>query len=504
LLTQRSPILSIALLWLCCAFGCASVKSVREMEQERDAHGLVRTLITPTSGKKRSERLQARRVKEEAGKALVRLGGASVPQLMLALKNAPPDERAGVAQALALIKPHGVDALLGWAESNQEQLDRSMARAVASTGDPRAVPALAGALEQCLDGGKPGRAERLALHLGQIRDPSAAAVLIDAWSKTSSPRVHVALLNGLGLTGASAGLKLAATALADPDEEVRLAAAVALGRLGSRGVESVVRLFNSNREQDQILGRAGVLAAGAAASVPLVERLGVPPQRSVEVLARLADSVALYVTGRGISYELHDRMGRVVQVLADGLPATALGLARAFDRPRPETRRAAAQALGLLQATEGVSALALATIEDADELVRADAAMALSLICDEMSIVAEICRARREGSRGQQAYTAGELERRLGGQTPGSALHCDVGELVDLCRGKALPALAAAARDPSVRVRVAAARALIQLTLGGALRGDALLVDTLKLLAGDEKEEVRFEAEQGMRSLDDL
>ena len=484
--------------------GCASVKSVREMEQARDAHALVRALLAPISGKKRSERLEARRVREEAGQALVRLGGASVPQLALAMKDAPPAERPQAAHVLSRIKPQGVDALIGWAESNTALLDRELARAVANTGDARAVPALAAALEQNLGGGNSGRAERLAQYLGQIRDPSAAAVLIAAWPRTSSPRVQVALLNGLGLTGAEAGLKLASTALADPDEEVRLAAAVALGRLGSHGVESVVRLFYSNREQDQILGRAGIQAAGPAAAVPLVERLGRPPERSVEVLVRLADSVVMYATGRGSSLEMQDWMGRVVQALVDGLPGTAIGLCQAFDRPRPETRRTAAQALGLLQATEGVSALAMATIEDADPRVRADAAVALSLICDEMSVVADICRARREGGRGEQVFTAGELDRRPGSQTPGSTLSCDVAELIDLCRGKTLPALAAAARDADPRVRVAAARALVQLTLGGALRGDELLVDTLKLLAGDEKQEVRFEADQGLRSLDGL
>ncbi|NOZ85795.1 MAG: hypothetical protein GXP49_05965 [Deltaproteobacteria bacterium] len=504
----RRPMIRIpAALVLILVIGCAgniTIQDVKSMKKARDVRALIGVILDEPGNGKRSDQVKFLRARDEAGKALVDLGQVSVPSLVLALKNSKSKKRTRVAWVLSRIRPQGALALVTWAQGHATDLDIELGKVISDTGIKAAVSPLLEAFNSSLQT-SPGKAAVFARLIGKVGVDNAGDVLAGLWGKAESPKLKTAILNGLGFSHSKAGIRLASAALADPDPEVRQSAARALGRMGGKGVEAVVRLFYSARPSDRVMGVTGVLAAGKKAAIPLVAWLGPIQNISIDTLERLADAIALAVMDRGGKHQLQSRLGRVALILARGLPETAIGLLGAFNSRNPVIRREAALVLGLMQSLDGLPSLAHVVVEDPDPMVRAEATKAMALVCDESSVVVDMCKARREAGTGEDVYSGPDIEIRMAAQgKAGKKLECDKRKVLANCEGVALPALSAAARDRSVKVRLACAKALVQLTLGGDLRRDPLLADALRLLARDDNEDVRFEARQGARTLDGL
>jgi HEAT repeat protein len=483
--------------------GCASQKlpalqDLKNMEAEGDIEGLVQalTFVAPEGS---SHASWEKKVFSQASAALVRFGASAVPHLLQAMIEAPESVLGRVASTLAQIRPRGVKALLRWAKVNDWIEIKGIARALGQTDDEQAMVLLAQALSKSLVSA-PNRAARMAKAIGQIGGPRAVDSLRNAWEQSENPVLRAAVLEGLGVIGSAEAIDLAVVALGAPEEKVRRTAAEALAKMGNNGVGVLVRLYLSKRPNQAALGEYGLLAAGPAAALPLVQKIGRFPKATPEELARVAAKVGLQSTGRA-RVGAKDWVVKILSLLAKGLPETAHGAAQGLGHPAPSVRSAAAVTLGLLQAPEGIPYLGAVLANDKNAGVRGNAAVALGLICDDMGEMVALCHGRREIGLAEDIYSPGELERRLSSQARGRLLECNAPTMMAACRDPALPALARAATDESPFVRQAVARALVLMALGGSLRADLSLRETLEVLVDDEDKNVKATAREGLMGL---
>ncbi len=367
---------------------------------------------SPATAEEAVERLRSLREGERAFGDVCRHGADAVPPLAALL--AGPTEAVGqprelAAEALAVIGgPAAADALLAALEDSAARDGRlppvlreaesgvlsSLARALAELKDPRAPdalsrilwkrchagclaalasfedPRLVGFAVRCLrDGATSGpAAEALRLYGAASVAPLAETLGRPRLVRGAEPPTSAAgralaatLLGELGGVGAGPAL---AAALDDPAPEVRLAAAVALARLGpdeaSRAAPELARALGDSdtRRASEAEEALATLVPGAARA--LVPLLGTEAADEVAVRARLR---ALSLLGRLPSTE-------AVPVLA-----TVVG------HPDRRVRFAAATALGRSGSRAAAASLE-ALARDADGEVRSRARAALAIIAE--------------------------------------------------------------------------------------------------------------------------
>ena len=206
-------------------------------------------------------------------------------------------------------------------------------------------------------------------------------------------------------------------ALADPDKDLRVSAAYALGGIGDDASDAIPGLLAALADTDQDLRRA---AAGALGRIP-------------EALVLLACALRSGDRQPGWS-----AAGALAEIGKPALPA----LVEALDHPEAEVRGRSAWALGRAEAMPDETAQALVEcLADPDEAVRCQAAVALRRF-RPVPVLAEALTRPEPAIR---LFAATEL----GGLGPRA--------------GKALAALTAALGDPEWDVRSHAAWALGQL-----------------------------------------
>ncbi len=285
-----------------------------------------------------------RRWRDISARALARSGDArAIPALLPGLLDAAPHVRRSTEAALER---------LGWRPSSPVECVLSAAArgdwdTVQSVG-PEGAPALA----HLFCRGEDLLRERAALHLRGL-GAEGVAVLAQVLADPAAPhRVEVAA--ALGLLDAKDALAVLAAALRDPEWGVCVAAAQALVVIGPEAVEPLIRAL---RQRDWAVRQLAAEALGVLGD----------PRAVAPLLAALGT---------------HDRGVRRAVARALG----ALGEKRAVDRllaagrdEDPRVRRAAAEALGRIgeaRATRGL----LVLLDDADWDVRAAAAEALGRV----------------------------------------------------------------------------------------------------------------------------
>ncbi|MFT3876371.1 MAG: HEAT repeat domain-containing protein [Propioniciclava sp.] len=181
-------------------------------------------------------------VREDLTWATVQLIDAALPDVVAMLGSDEPDARRTGAHVLSKVgNPDHFEMLAPLVADAHADVAIKAYRAVANTGRPEAVAALATRL------GDGDALQRDALTAAFVRCGEASVpVLIDALSDPDAGvRAHAAeTLGDLGETAASAADALAARA-GDPDVTVRVAATSALGQLGEASAAHLSRLSAS-------------------------------------------------------------------------------------------------------------------------------------------------------------------------------------------------------------------------------------------------------------------
>jgi len=208
-------------------------------------------------------RTRVREVSLEAATALSRIGEASVPALLRALKDEHQEVRHAAVYALGEIGPdakEAVPALVGMLEEKDEGMRRSVAYSLSRIGPP----GLAGLIDSLARGKGPTRdsaAKLLLQYYGALRQAMPALVRMAA---DESPEMRRQALETLGAIREAdvVTVRVATGALKDPDVNVRLAAIGALGQLGGEAQSMVLPLQACLRDES-----AAVRASAARALV---------------------------------------------------------------------------------------------------------------------------------------------------------------------------------------------------------------------------------------------
>jgi HEAT repeat protein len=209
------------------------------------------------------------KVRKYAAWALGELGDRrAVPALSQALEDIlfwPV--REAVAMALGKLGDYGFSALLQALKYGSPNVRKTAAYALGRLGEPRAVPALMQALKDKDWNGREAAAEAL----GELGDKRAMPALIQALKEDWGWWVRESAAKALSKLGDPGRLALI-QALKDEDENVRKAAAEALGELGDR--RAVPALIQALKDED-----GSVRGAAAWALGKLGDRRAVPALR---------------------------------------------------------------------------------------------------------------------------------------------------------------------------------------------------------------------------------
>ena len=372
----------------------------------------------------------ARRTPASARHAALLAGvGAAVvlPLAALGLAQAPAVPPAGsAARAAASPRPSGA-SLTSVSRTVTREEKHTVAHQVSAASRLEAMAALSDT--------QAGRRAEAARSLDQKGDTAAVAALARLLRSDASEDVRVAAAEALGRMEAKAGVPALGDALGDQSAKVRNTAAWALGQIEDR--TSVPALARALSDRDDGVRETAVWALGQIEGPDAVVALAAALARDATVAVRRTAAWAL---------------GQIGDKSAVGPLGTALRGER-----DGEVRRTVAWALG--QIGDGAAVPALSTgLSDPVEDVRLTCAWALGQI----------------GPRGAPEA----LLRALGHDTPAvrEKAAWALGQIGD---DAAVPALAAAVADSSVGVRRTALWALGQLDSGaartaimGALRSD--------------------------------
>ncbi len=415
-------------------------------------------------------------LKRALAEALGEIGDPrAIPALVGALKDENERVRRAAAVALGRIGAPAVPALIGALKDADREVRRAAAEALGRIGDREAVPALIGALKDA-DWEVRGAAAEALVRIGAPAVPALVGAL-----KDENGWVRGAAAEALGRVGDPRAVPALVGALEDAEEWVRRAAAGALGRIGDR--EAVPALVGALEDADWWVREAAAEALGRIGDREAVPALTEALKDAYERVRR----AAAWALG-----EIGDR---------EAVPAL-VGALKDADR---EVRRAAAGALGRIGDREAVPAL-LGALKDENERVRWAAAGALGEIGDREAVPAlvgalkdadaEVRRAAagalgRIGDREAVPALVGALK-----DADGEVRRAAAGALGRIGDREAVPALVGALKDADERVRWAAAGALGRI-------GDREAVPALIGALKDADWGVRWAAAVALREIGD-
>jgi HEAT repeat protein len=412
-------------------------------------------------------------VRWAAAWALGKIGDLqAVPALMEALKDEDKDVRQTAAEALGKIGVPAVPALMEALKDEDWRVRQAAARALGEIGDPQALPALIQALKDEYV------REAVEEALGKIGVPAVPA-LIEAL-KDDDEDVRRAAAGALGEIGDPQAVPALIEALKDDDEYVRRAAVGALGKIGD--LQAVPALLEALKDRDEYVRWAAV---GALGEIGMLAVSAVLEALKAEVWrVRLAVARALGEIGVPAVPALLDALKaeewRVRQVAGAlgkiGEQQAVPALIQALKDENENVREAAARALRKIGGPHALPAL-LEALKDDDWRVREAAAGALRKIGDRQALPAllEALKDEEWWMRRAAAWALGEIGDR-----------------------QALPALIQALKDEDLRVRQAAAWALGEI---GDPQAVPALMEALKDSGGWVRQEVAEVAAEALSKL---
>lgn len=202
---------------------------------------------------------------------------AVVPTLIQALKRPEAEVRAGVAEALGLVRPKATEAVPALADALQDENDQVRTTAVFALSKigPKAkaaVPALILALKDKQSLIRAGAAQTLE-RIGPHAKPAVPA-LIEALKKDSRDHSAVAALGAIG-PSAKEAVPLLINALENGDEYLRRRAAWALGNIGPASKPAMPALIAAakNKRSEDAIRALGKIGADTKTTVPLLIEL---------------------------------------------------------------------------------------------------------------------------------------------------------------------------------------------------------------------------------------
>lgn len=477
--------------------------------------------------------------REASARALARVGGAALPELVERLGAEDPDLRQAAAGVLgAIADRRAVPALTARLADADPNVRAAAADALGKIGGRDAVEALRAGVDSDDPTLRLSALEAL-VQLGASLPPAGLArVLEDRALRRPAYRL-------LGASEDPAALPLLARGLRDPSRAAREAALAALGQQrGRRPAGALAPLLEAVREaaradpgladawadalrSEDALVAAGALAAVAAAGEPrhvssllrlaederyraLVEDALEALPRSPALRAALAEALP--------SLGLLARLTALAALARLGSPASFESLVREASDPESYAQAEAIAALGRLVDVRGVAPLA-GLLGDDEPRVAGLASSALVRIAQggpegRAAVIAALrdrAGAAPSGALYRAIGAAGEAEDlvllRAGflSRTAGhrSAAAAAIGALArrGLVAGP-VRELAAAASDPAPPVRAAAARALADLARAARERGgeaaSAEAVAALRAALGDDDPGVRAAAAEAV------
>lgn len=223
--------------------------------------------------------------KREVAKALGELADTRAVEPLIGVLD---DFYAGKAAAQALVQlgPCAVVPLIGALQDSESKVRGTAANLLGRLGDSRAVEPLTKTLQDW------DVQVTAAESLGQLGDTRAVKPLIVAL-QNSGYDMRRAAAKALGELGDARAVKRLIVALRDSDNDVRRAAVVALKQLGWQSSDPVWRVLNAIERRDV----AGCVDEGAAAVKPLIVALGDTDddvrRAAAEALGRLGDARAI-------------------------------------------------------------------------------------------------------------------------------------------------------------------------------------------------------------------
>ncbi len=218
--------------------------------------------------------------------------------------------------------------------------------------------------------------------LGVLGDPSAGPALASTFhAPGQDPMVRAAVVRGCGALDCQACKEVVADALGDPDDRIRAMAFEVMGKPDQVLVERLIQALQDSDPsvREQAAERLG--AAGRTMAIdPLVATLG----DAVPEVRRAAKRALLALGWHPIGWRAHpDDKGyaywtpRSMWLGADPDEPQVSMLIRALDHPDPDTRRNAAEALGIIGDPAAVGKLETLASGDPDPEVAAVATQAL-------------------------------------------------------------------------------------------------------------------------------
>jgi HEAT repeat protein len=222
---------------------------------------------------------------------------------------------------------------------------------------------------------KEGGADPVAVLTAIARTPA------DGWHTTVARVTAVDLLGELG-PAASEAIPALIDALNDPDNAVRIRAAVALGNVGKDDLQVVNALAgrlgtNEAKYASQSLAKCGLIAEPAIPGLSQLLENGKPEER--RAAAKALGAIATDACALPLIAALHDSDDYVREHSAESLGKIGPAAAPATDRlmemlkdPFDRARRDAARTLGQIgaPAKKAIPALKALAIDDPEEMVR--------------------------------------------------------------------------------------------------------------------------------------
>ncbi|NLF77026.1 MAG: HEAT repeat domain-containing protein [Chloroflexi bacterium] len=308
----------------------------------------------------------------------IEIGAPAVEPLIASLKNASADERKAAIGVLVKIGTPAVEPLIVALKDASADVREAAAKALGEIGDARAEKPLFDAikLSEQMSAAPAG---------GPLAD---LFMVIGRDIQIGEQKVRVAAMVALGKMGAPVVEPLIA-ALNDPDKHKRQAAAEALGEIGDvRAVQPLIAALKASP-----LAEIAAASALAKMGAPAVEPLLVALRNSADEIDKLdkaqakigpLDAEARLIAVRTV--EEHGLLRRMALVLGKiGAPAVE-SLLTALRDSKKEVRRAAASALGETGDARAVELLIVALRDNTDKYMRSEAAEALGKIGDERAV----------------------------------------------------------------------------------------------------------------------